>query len=69
MWNGSEMINFPFNNISVISWRSVLLVDETGENHLPVSPKALGVNLSFVCRHILIQNLQEKIFFAYLSSF
>jgi hypothetical protein len=22
-----------FNNISVILWRSVLLVDETGENH------------------------------------
>ena len=29
-----------FNNISVISWRSVLLVDETGgpgENHQPVA--------------------------------
>ena len=25
-----------FNNISVISWRSVLLVEETGENHQPV---------------------------------
>ena len=24
-----------FNNISVISWRSVLLVDETGETHRP----------------------------------
>jgi hypothetical protein len=30
-----------FNNISVISWRSVLLVEETGvlgENHRPISP-------------------------------
>jgi hypothetical protein len=33
------MLNATFNNISVISWRSVLLVDETGvhgENHRPV---------------------------------
>jgi hypothetical protein len=26
-----------FNNISVISWRSVLLVEETGENHKPAA--------------------------------
>jgi hypothetical protein len=26
-----------FNNISVISWRSVLLVEETGENHRPAA--------------------------------
>jgi len=25
--------NVTFNNILVISWRSVLLVEETGENH------------------------------------
>jgi hypothetical protein len=24
-----------FNNISVISWQSVLLVEKTGENHRP----------------------------------
>ena len=33
------MLNATFNNISVKSWRSVLLVKETGafrENHLPV---------------------------------
>jgi hypothetical protein len=32
--------NVTFNNISVISWRSVLLVEETGvpgENHQPVA--------------------------------
>jgi hypothetical protein len=29
------VFNATFNNISVISWRSVLLVDETGENHRP----------------------------------
>jgi hypothetical protein len=34
------VLNATFNNISVISWRSVLLVEETGgpgENHRPVS--------------------------------
>ena len=33
------VFNATFNNISVISWRSVLLVDETGgprENHRPI---------------------------------
>jgi hypothetical protein len=33
-------LNTAFNNISVISWRSVLLVEETGipvENHRPVA--------------------------------
>jgi len=33
------VFNVTFNNISVISWRSVLLVEETrgpGENHRPV---------------------------------
>ena len=29
------VFNATFNNISAISWRSVLLVDETGENHRP----------------------------------
>ena len=27
------VFNATFNNISVRSWRSVLLVEETGENH------------------------------------
>jgi hypothetical protein len=34
------VFNAPFNNISVISWRSVLLVEETGvpgENHRPAA--------------------------------
>ena len=33
------VLNATFNNISVISWRSVILVEETGvpgENHRPV---------------------------------
>jgi len=31
------VFNATFNNISVILWRSVLLVEETGENHWPVA--------------------------------
>ena len=34
------VVNATFNNISVISWRSILLVDETGvsgENHRSVA--------------------------------
>ena len=30
------VFNATFNNISVISWRSDLAVEETGENHRPV---------------------------------
>jgi len=39
-WKGSMVFNATFNNISVISCRSVLLVEETGapgENHWPVA--------------------------------
>ena len=32
-----RVFNVTFYNISVISWRSVLLVDETGENDRPVA--------------------------------
>ena len=34
------VFNAPFNNIAVISWRSTLLVEETGvpgENHRPAT--------------------------------
>jgi len=31
------VLNATFNNISFISWRSVLLVEETGEKHQPVA--------------------------------
>ena len=37
---GFIVFNATFNNISVISWRIVLLVEETGisgENHRPVA--------------------------------
>ena len=31
------VFNATFNNISVISWRSVLLMEETGKNHRPAA--------------------------------
>jgi hypothetical protein len=31
------VFNATFNNISAISWQSVLLVEESGENHRPVN--------------------------------
>jgi hypothetical protein len=37
---GFMVFNATFNNISVISWRSILLVEETGEpgeNHRPAT--------------------------------
>jgi len=40
VWFGCMVFNVTFNNISVISWRSVLLVKETGgpgENHRSVA--------------------------------
>jgi hypothetical protein len=39
-WNGYSHFNATFNNILVISWRSVLLVEETGiprDNHRPAA--------------------------------
>ena len=42
-----------FNNISVISWRSDLLVEETGENYRPVGShiQTLSHNVSNTPRH------------------
>ena len=37
MVRGVMVFNTTFNNISVISWQSVLLVEETGENHQHVA--------------------------------
>jgi hypothetical protein len=59
------LFNVTFNNISVISWRSVLLVEETGkpgENYRPVAShwKTLsqnGVHLALI--EIRIHNFSE----------
>ena len=48
--------NTTFNNISVISWQSVLLVEETwvpGENHRPVASHWQTLSHKAVLRHWL----------------
>ena len=37
VWFGFMVFNATFNNISVTSWRSILFVEETGENHQPAA--------------------------------
>jgi hypothetical protein len=39
------VLNGTFNNISVISWRSVILMEEIGENHRPVTDKLYRIML------------------------
>jgi hypothetical protein len=44
------VFNTTFNNISIISWQSVLLMEETGvlgENHRPVASHRQTLSLSF----------------------
>jgi hypothetical protein len=46
-----KVFNATFNNISVISWRSVLLVEETGvpkENHRPAVSHSQTLSHNFV---------------------
>ena len=54
------MFSTTFNNISVISWRSALVVEETGENHRPVASQwqTLSHNISSTPRmnRVLIRN-------------
>ena len=47
------VLNDPFNNISVISWRSVLLMEETGvpgENHRPATSHRQTLSHNVVSR-------------------
>ena len=56
------MFNATFNNISVISWRSVLLMEETGvltENHRSVASHWQTLSHNVVSVGI-ISNLREK---------
>ena len=53
------VLNTTFNNISVISWRSVLLVEETGgprENHQPVTSQ--WQTLSYNVVHLALIEIQ-----------
>jgi hypothetical protein len=53
------MLNVTFNNISVISWRSVILVQETGgrgENHQPVEVTDKLYRIMFV--HLTLMEIR-----------
>ena len=50
-WFGLKVFNTTFNTISVISWLSVLLVEETGgpgENHRPVTSHSQALSHNVV---------------------
>ena len=50
------VFNATFNNISVTSWQSVLLVEETGvpeEKHRPVTSHRQTLSYKVVSNHIL----------------
>ena len=52
------VLNATFNNISVISWQSFLLVDKTGENHRPVATQLQTLLHSVVSstpRHVRVR--------------
>ena len=67
------VLNATFNNISVISWRSVLLVEETGvpgENDRPVAShwQTLSHNVtSSTLRHELDSNSHNVLYMALIA--
>jgi hypothetical protein len=53
------VFNATFNNISVISWQSVLLVGETGvprENHRPVANHIMLYQVHFAMNRVQTHN-------------
>jgi len=51
--------NATFNNNSVISWRSILLVEETrvtGENKQPVDPV---YKYNYTCRYLIKKDISH----------
>jgi hypothetical protein len=58
------VFNATFNTISVISWRSVLLVEETGvrgENHRPVSIHRQTWSHNVLSRKLLLSGIRTYI--------
>ena len=57
------VFNATINNISVISWWSVLLVEKTGENHRPVA-----IYVLIQCINIVIILLKNASFFIIIQN-
>ena len=53
------MLNATFRNISVISWRPILVVEEAGENHQPWASNWLTLSLAAASRVHPFCNLQN----------
>ena len=51
--------NASFNNISVISWRSDLLVEETGENHRPAASHRQTLSHNVVSSTPLLSSIRN----------
>ena len=65
------VFNAIFINISVISWRSVLLVEETGENHWPVASHwqtLKTVEGGMTVKPVLSDNIRQAIALIWLLS-
>jgi hypothetical protein len=55
------VLNATFNNISVISWRSVLLVEEAGESGENNCPVAIWfMNMLFSLSELLFNKMTAK---------
>jgi hypothetical protein len=60
------VFNDPFNNISVISWRSLLLMEETGvpgENHRPATSHRQTLS------HNVVSRTPKEFFFYHKCNF
>jgi hypothetical protein len=61
-WDRVMVFNTNFDNISVISWRSVLLVEETRENHRPAASHWKLYQIHLIINSIRIHNLGGDIY-------
>ena len=50
------VFNATFNKISVISWRSVLLVEETVENHQPIASHRQTLSHNVILMFIVVSS-------------
>ena len=72
IWIGCMVLTATFNNIPVISWRSVLLVEEAGipwENHRPVASHSCSLVFPRTLQAFLAEKLYNVNIRIYCNSF